>query len=419
MLARALCERPEAFLLWDATGRSPSYLGSDPIEVSHALDPEPGGAAFARGDLGRAPRWVGLLPYEALRGVEMRAPGALTDRRAEPHLQVPCWWRFGAVAEITDRVRVIGDEPESIERLCRLLSRSGSFGETRLALAQPLEASELHRARIAHALELIRAGHIYQVNLARRFELSVSGHPIAVLASLGGRARFPYCAAFRLGGLDVVSSSPELCLKTDADRRVYTAPIKGTRPRGANAELDGALVAELAESEKEAAELTMILDVERNDLGRVAKPGSVRLLRRPSVTTYPTLHHRAALLGAILKDDIDLEALLQAMLPSGSVTGAPKVRAMQVIAEVEAARRGLYTGAFGTLSHARELTLAMAIRTLTVQDGEGHYFSGGGIVADSQPSAEIEETAWKALQLLPLGAQRLPAPGHAPLGRLG
>jgi len=200
---------------------------------------------------------------------------------------------------------------------------------------------------------------------------------------------------------------------------VYTAPIKGTRPRGPNAEVDTALVAELSENEKEAAELTMILDVERNDLGRVAKPGTVRLLRRPSVTTYPTLHHRAALLGAILKDNIDLEALLQVMLPSGSVTGAPKVRAMQVIAEVESARRGLYTGAFGTLSHTRELTLAMAIRTLTVQHGEGHYFSGGGIVADSQPSAEIEETAWKALQLLPLGAQRLPAPGHAPLGRLG
>lgn len=160
----------------------------------------------------------------------------------------------------------------------------------------------------------------------------------------------------------------------------------------------------------------MILDVERNDLGRVAKTGTVRLLRRPSVTTYPTLHHRAALLGAILKDGIDLETLLQAMLPSGSVTGAPKVRAMQVIAELEAARRGLYTGAFGTLSHARELTLAMAIRTLTVREGDGHYFSGGGIVADSQASAEIEETAWKALQLLPLSGQGSLASGQAPLG---
>src|SRR5688572_9924120 len=188
-LARALCQRPEAFLLWDATGRSPSYLGSDPVERRLALDPEPGGAMVARGDLGRAPRWVGLLPYEAMRGVETRTPSALADRRAEPHLQAPCWWRFGAVAEVSDRVRVIGDDAESIDRLCRLLSQSGNFGESGLVNDLPLEAPELHRARIAHALELIRAGHIYQVNLARRFELSVSGHPFAVLASLGGRAR--------------------------------------------------------------------------------------------------------------------------------------------------------------------------------------------------------------------------------------
>ncbi|HEY6728724.1 MAG TPA: anthranilate synthase component I family protein, partial [Polyangiaceae bacterium] len=292
----------------------------------------------------------------------------------------------------------------SVEHLCRVLDQPGSFGPSRLALDMPVEAPELHRARIAAALELIRAGDIYQVNLARRFMLSVSGHPFAILASLGVRGRFPYCAAFRLGGLDIASSSPELFLKTDG-RRLYTAPIKGTRPRGRHAEQDRALLQELAESEKEAAELTMILDVERNDLGRVAKTGTVRLLQRPSVTTYPTLHHRAALLGAILKDDVDFEALLQAMLPSGSVTGAPKHRAMQVIAELEAHRRGLYTGAFGTLSHGRELTLAMAIRTLTVREGEGHYFSGGGIVADSQPGREIEETAWKALQLLPLQAR--------------
>lgn len=400
-LARALCARPESFLLWDATGASPSYLGCDPIEMRHGLDPEPQALPLCRGDLGRAPRWVGLLPYEAMRKVEARVGADFVDRRPEPHLTRPAWWRFGAVAEVTDRVRVIGDDPASIEHLCRLLEIGGSFGATQLALAQPLEAPELHRARIAAALELIAAGHLYQVNLARRFVLSATGHPLALLASLGPRARFPYCAAFRLGGLDIVSSSPELFLKTDG-RRVTTAPIKGTRPRGAHAEIDRALVRQLAESEKEAAELTMILDVERNDLGKVAEPGSVRLLRPPAVTSYPTLHHRAALLGAILRRNIDLDGLLQAMLPSGSVTGAPKVRAMQAIAELEAERRGLYTGAFGTLSQARELTLAMAIRTLTVRDGEGHYFSGGGIVADSQAAAEIEETAWKALQLLPV-----------------
>lgn len=400
-LAQALVERPAAFLLLDGTGSSPSYLGCDPIDSHHGLEPEPDGVGLHRGDLGRAPRWVGLLPYEAMRRHERHPNAPVQDQRPPPHVQTPCWWRFGAVAEVAESVRVIGDDAGSVEHLCRLLNRAGTVAEPRVALAAPPEPAALHRRRIERALELIRAGQIYQVNLARRFELRVAGHPIAVLASLGARTRFPYCAALRVGGLDVVSSSPELFLKTDSERHVFTEPIKGTRPRGANAASDRALIQELCQSEKEAAELTMILDVERNDLGRVAKTGSVRLLRPPHVSTYPTLHHRAALLGAKLRDDCSLGELLEVMLPSGSVTGAPKIRAMQVIADLEAERRGLYTGAFGTLSHARELTLAMAIRTLTVRDGEGHYFSGGGIVADSVAEAEIEETAWKALQLVP------------------
>ncbi|HEU5074185.1 MAG TPA: chorismate-binding protein, partial [Polyangiaceae bacterium] len=303
-LARALCGRREAFLLWDATGASASYLGCDPLEVRHSLDPEPDVAPHSRGDLGRAPRWLGLLPYEAMRTAEARPGTAFAETRAEPHVTRPSWWRFGAVAEVTDHVRVIGDDPASIDHLCRVLGEGGAFDATRLALGAPLEAPNLHRARITAALELIAVGHIYQVNLARRFLLSVHGHPFAILASPGTRARFPYCAALRLGGLDLVSSSPELFLKTSG-RRVYTAPIKGTRPRGPHAELDRALVRELSESEKEAAELTMILDVERNDLGRVAEAGTVRLLRGPSVTTYPTLHHRAALLGATLRNNVD------------------------------------------------------------------------------------------------------------------
>lgn len=403
-LAQTLVDRPEAFLLLDGTGRSPSYLGCDPIDSRPGLDPEPDGVAVEGSELSRVPRWVGLLPYEAMRGLEARHGRPLFDPRNPPHARTPRWWRFGAVAEVSQTVRVIGDHPACVDHLSRLLTQRGTWVEPRVTLAAPPEPAAVHRQRIARALELIRAGEIYQVNLARRFELLVSGHPMAVLASLGARTRFPYCAAARLNGLDVVSSSPELFLKTDCERRVFTEPIKGTRPRGRDADHDRALIDELSQNEKEAAELTMILDVERNDLGRVATPGSVSLLRAPHVSTYPTLHHRGALLGARLRDDCSLERLLEVMLPSGSVTGAPKIRAMQVIAELEAERRGLYTGAFGTLSHARELTLAMAIRTLTVHDGIGHYFSGGGIVADSVADAEVEETVWKALQLVPEAA---------------
>jgi anthranilate/para-aminobenzoate synthase component I len=155
----------------------------------------------------------------------------------------------------------------------------------------------------------------------------------------------------------------------------------------------------LEASEKERAELTMVLDVERNDLGRIAAPGSVRMVEPPRVTTHPTLHHRSATLEAQLLPGTTLSRVLEALLPSGSVTGAPKRRAMEVISCLEPHRRGLYTGAFGMVAHDGGVTLAMAIRTLTVRNETGHYFSGGGIVADSDPDAEVLETDWKALQL--------------------
>jgi para-aminobenzoate synthetase component 1 len=141
------------------------------------------------------------------------------------------------------------------------------------------------------------------------------------------------------------------------------------------------------------------LDVERNDLGKVARPGSVKLLGPPRVETHRTIHHRSARLGADLDPRYTDLDLLRAMFPSGSVTGAPKIRAMEVIAKLEPVRRGLYTGAFGAVAFDGTLTLAMAIRVLTIRRKEAHYFAGGGIVADSDPEAELAETRWKGVQL--------------------
>ena len=143
----------------------------------------------------------------------------------------------------------------------------------------------------------------------------------------------------------------------------------------------------------------MVVDVERNDLGRIARTGSVRVLGPPRVETFGSVHHRIARVTARLAPDVSRRELLEAMLPSGSVTGAPKIRAMEVIAELESARRGLYTGAVGALGHDGTLNLAMAIRTLTRRGEDAHYFAGGGIVADSVPAKEVTETRWKALQL--------------------
>jgi anthranilate/para-aminobenzoate synthase component I len=156
---------------------------------------------------------------------------------------------------------------------------------------------------------------------------------------------------------------------------------------------------ELEQDPKERAELTMIVDVERNDLGRVAEVGSVRLAALPHVVTHRTVHHRVALLTARTRAGVGRDDVLRSMLPSGSVTGAPKVRAMEVIASLEPLRRGLYTGAIGFIGHDGVITLSMAIRTVVLNGNEGEYWTGGGIVADSDPAREVEETQWKALQL--------------------
>jgi anthranilate/para-aminobenzoate synthase component I len=398
-LAARVAGRPGAVVLWSAAGRGVTFIACDPIDRSGGLCPEPGLPLDPRaGELARAPRWIGALPYEARR--ELERPGwSPVERRPEPQLPAPIWLRYGAVAEVGERVRVIGDDPSAVRELGALLSRPARLAEVSLRPAEPPEAGDRHAERIRRVLELIARGDLYQVNIARRFRFEVRGDRIALLARLGARTRPPYGAALALGDVDVVSTSPELFLALEPDGRVVTSPIKGTRPRGADATADAALARELDADPKERAELAMILDVERNDLGRIARTGSVRLLAPPRVVTHPTIHHRVATVGARLAPGTDRRALLAAMLPSGSVTGAPKIRAMEVIAELEPVRRGLYTGAFGALRHDGGLSLAMAIRTLTIQAGEGHYHAGGGIVADSDPGREVEETNWKAVQL--------------------
>jgi anthranilate/para-aminobenzoate synthase component I len=205
----------------------------------------------------------------------------------------------------------------------------------------------------------------------------------------------------------VAAATPELFLALGPDRRVRTSPIKGTRPRLAEPDLDRALAMALDEDPKERAELAMVIDVERNDLGRLAHAGSVVLELPPHVETYESVHHRVATVAAELAPGVGREALVAAMLPSGSVTGAPKVRAMEVIRDLEPVRRGLYTGALGYVREDGGLELGMAIRTLTALGGQGSYFAGGGIVADSQPGREVEETLWKARRLIELAGGRI------------
>lgn len=400
LLARRLSARHPCLFLWSADGRGPSYLAIRPELTREGLDPEPElRIAASVSTLARAPRWIGVLPYEAMRALERPRYRRARDEREAPHVSAARWWRLGAVACIDERVTVVGDDRARVGELCAALAgvdcEPGPISITLL----PGEPPAQHAARIEAALELIRAGDVYQVNLARRIELLARGRGVDVLAALCRRARAAYAALLELDDVTIVSSSPELLLATCASGLAYTEPIKGTRPRGSDATSDAARAAELDADPKERAELAMIIDVERNDLGRVSQIGSVRVVRPPHVRTQGLVWHRVATVAGRLRPDVTRAELLAAMLPSGSVTGAPKVRAMEIIAELESERRGLYTGGLGFLSHAGEMVLAMAIRTLTLRGERGHYHVGGGIVADSDPAREVEETAWKALQL--------------------
>lgn len=408
-LLACLAGLPGRFALLTAVPPDPglpwrSWLGACPVAFCSDLVP-PDPEALHGGGWSDAPAWLGLLPYEATRSSLERPGWAPQETRPSPHHVHPCWARYSAVLAVdhgTGEVHAVGDDPVACLQLKVLAEREpGVVAEPRLRRGV-MEDPGRHRERVEAALELIRAGDIYQVNLARQLRLGVEGDGLGVFRRMVRSSPSPWAALLELPGEPAVySTSPELFLRTRGGL-VETLPIKGTRRRGGWAAQDEALRRALDEDEKERAELAMVVDLERNDLGKLARTGSVRVPRGPEVTTYRTLHHRVARVSARLLPGVSRRELVEAMLPSGSVTGAPKVRAMEVIAGLETARRGLYTGALGYQGHDGELQLAMAIRMLTVEEGEGHYHTGGGIVADSDPEREVEETELKALQVAAL-----------------
>lgn len=246
----------------------------------------------------------------------------------------------------------------------------------------------------ARLREAIAAGDIYQANLSRRAVFAVNDRPWDAYLRLREVQPVPHGAYLDCGGFALLSNSPE-CFLSRRDQRVVTRPIKGTRSRGADAGGDRARVAELRRDAKEAAEHLMIVDLERNDLGRVASVGSVTVERFAEVETFATVHHLVSDVSATLRAGVGLEELLRATFPGGSITGAPKIRAMELLAEVEDQPRGPYTGAIGYFCGSERFELAIAIRTAVVAGGVALYSSGGGIVADSDLDREWEETETK------------------------
>jgi para-aminobenzoate synthetase component 1 len=245
--------------------------------------------------------------------------------------------------------------------------------------------------------DYITAGDVYQVNLSQRFAAPMSTTPEDLYLRLRRINPAPFAAFLKFPEFSVVSASPERFLHFDPrTRRVHTRPIKGTRRRGQTPEEDERWAQELLRSEKDRAEHVMIVDLERNDLGRVATTGSVRVSEMATLETFPTVFHLTSTVEATLREDKDCVDLLRATFPGGSISGAPKIRAMEIIDELEPTTRGIYTGSIGYFAFDGRMDLNIAIRTLVVKDDLAYFQVGGGIVADSEPEAEYQETLDKA-----------------------
>ncbi len=318
-------------------------------------------------------RWTGFLSYDLVRLFEQLPSNAVDDLNLplfvftfHPHAQAPA--------------------PRS-----PLVTHHSSL------ITQPL-TSTFTRDRYIQAVEktinYIRSGDIFQANLSQRFTLPTPEDPRAIYSTLQQQSPAKYAAFLDYGDFALASNSPELFFRiapaADGARTITTRPIKGTRPSNPGADI------ELANSVKDQAELNMIVDVERNDLGRICTIGSIRVTDPRSIEPHPTVYHGVATIEGTLQPQVSFCQILSALFPTGSVTGAPKIRAMQIIDELEPTRRGPYCGAIGYLDSSGMIEFNVAIRTMIFKNNQVHIPVGGGIVADSNPQAEYAETLTKA-----------------------
>jgi len=395
---------PSVLVQADATGHTVASSASgmiaawpDPLAAlrwmqQQLVEPPQEGPPFKGG-------WLGYLGYDLGRWFEV-----LPARRIEPSVPLMAFAFFdellatdhhtGRIYHVrlshglpTQRLQPL-DEPWPISS-----ADSAAAGLPRSNFA----SRKVYEAAVARAIEYIAAGDIFQVNLSQRFSLPLTRPPAEVYDRLrhefgawfGGYLEWPRVA--------LLCNSPELFLRVRCDndgrRHVLTRPIKGTRPRGPGME------EALRRSPKDQAELNMIIDLERNDLGRICRTGSVQVTEPRVIEAHPTVYHGAATIEGQLEPAVGLVELLAATFPGGSITGAPKIRAMQIIDELEPTARGPYCGAIGFFSADGTVDLNIAIRTMIAAGGQVHVPVGGGIVADSLPAEEYEETLVKASAL--------------------
>jgi para-aminobenzoate synthetase component 1 len=439
--ARRLAPLPHLLFLDSAAGDSPlgrySFVTADPFDWLSTRGPDD--KPFPR-LAGRLARWrtetvaglppfqggvAGLFGYDLCHHVE-RLPRPDFDEFALPDLAVGCYDWVLAFDHRADRAWLVSTglpETEPWRRRVRAARRLRAVRQRLLAApaeapvdsAPPLPASSLcpqfglpilprltsnfdrpgYLAAVGRAIGYVHAGDCFQVNVAQRLLHPATLPPLELYGRLRERNASPFAGLFDLGGAVVVSASPERFLRVEAGE-VETRPIKGTRPRGATPQEDRARAEELLSSAKDRSENVMIVDLMRNDLGRVCQYGSVRVPAVCRLESYRYVHHLVSEVRGRLRPGLGLVDLLKAAFPGGSVTGAPKVRAMEIIAQLEPTARGPYCGALGYLGFDGAMDTNILIRTFTLARGWVQFPVGGGVVADSDPQREYEETLHKA-----------------------
>jgi para-aminobenzoate synthetase component I len=371
-------------------------------------------AHYQRHVLGHVPSYEGELPFIGgalgLLGYDLGRRFERLPTQCQADIQLPDmavglydWaWVLDSRNYIAYLV-VLGDEQQWQQRYTWWLALQ-SQPSAPLRLTAPWQSNmdeTAYRQRFDCVQEYLAAGDCYQINLTQRFTATYTGDEWSAYCELSQHNQAPFSAFLRLPEACVLSLSPERFLAL-AGSRVSTKPIKGTRPRGATPEQDAAAARELMAAPKDRAENLMIVDLLRNDIGRVCRPGSVRVPELFAIESFPAVHHLVSTIEGELLADLTATDLLRACFPGGSITGAPKIRAMAIIEELEPHRRNGYCGSIGYISQHGRMDTSITIRTLISEAGRLYVWAGGGLVADSQVDEEYAETFHKLAKILPV-----------------
>jgi len=382
-----------------------SFLGSG-LEHTDDLDEA---AAFARSHAGPGPSAapftggaVGYLSYDWVSTLEpVRQPPAHPDDAGLPEVRFMLASTVVAFDHVSRTMSITGDAGAAGD-VADLLATAASApaGSPSEPDERTVEVSrDRYMDNVGRVKEYIAAGDAYQVVPSQRVRRATAASPFAIYRALRAVNPSPYMFLLDHGPFQLIGSSPETHVRLTADGTCELRPIAGTRPRGEDRAADDRLAEELLASEKERAEHVMLVDLARNDLGRVCEPGSVRVERSMEIERYSHVMHIVSRVFGTLRGDRDAASLLRATFPAGTVSGAPKVRAMQIIAELEGRRRGAYAGAVGYLGFGGDMDTCIAIRTIVLRGGIAYLQSGGGIVADSDPAEEYQEAMNKVAAL--------------------